>query len=175
MVNAMTLDELNLLSRTEAAIAFSRCCGSSQWPKAMALRRPFYDEAELFNVADSAWKRLSPDDWLEAFSHHPKIGDVHTLREKFASTASWAEGEQAGARVASEATFQELAAGNVKYEKKFGYIFIVCAKGKNADEMAKLLNQRLKNDPATELSIAAEEQRKITKLRLEKLLVQDSP
>ena len=175
MVNAMTLDDLNLLSRTEAAIAFSRCCGSSQWAKTMALRRPFYDEAELFKVADSAWRRLSPDDWLEAFSRHPKIGDVHSLREKFASTSSWAEGEQSGASTASEEVLQALAAGNAAYERKFGYIFIVCATGKNADEMAALLKQRLNNDPATELPIADEEQCKITKLRLEKLLVQDSP
>lgn len=166
----MTLDDLNLLSRTEAAITFSRCCGSSQWAKTMAFKRPFLVEDELFKAADSIWKRLSADDWKEAFSHHPKIGNVKALRERFTSTHAWAEGEQAGAREASEQTLTSLAAGNAEYEKRFGYIFIVCATGKSADEILMLLNRRLPNDPKDELVIAAEEQRKITQLRLRKLL-----
>lgn len=166
----LTLDELNLLTRAEAAIVFSRCCGSSQWAKAMALRRPFYDENELFKFADTAWRRLSPDDWKEAFSHHPRIGDVHAVREKFAATASWAEREQAGTAAASEQTLKELADGNVEYERRFGYIFIVCATGKSADEMLGILKERLTHPPADEIHVAAEEQRKITRLRLEKLL-----
>ena len=170
MVRTMTLDELNQFSRAEAAIAFSRCCGSSQWAKTMSLRRPFYDQEELFKVADSAWQRVSSDDWKEAFSHHPKIGDVNALREKFGSTRAWAEGEQSGASGASEKTIKALADGNVEYEKKFGYIFIVCATGKSAEEMLTLLTRRLQNSRADEIQIAAEEQRKITRLRLEKLL-----
>lgn len=166
----MTLDDLNLLPRTEAAIRFSRCCGSSQWAKTMALKRPYFDQDELLKAADSVWQRLSSDDWREAFSCHPKIGDLNSLREQFASTTSWAEGEQAGAGNASEETLESLAKGNAEYEKKFGYIFIVCATGKTADEMLTLLRQRLSNDSTSELHIAAEEQRKITRLRLQKLL-----
>jgi len=171
----MTLDDLNLLSRTEAAIGFSRCCGSSQWAKTMALKRPFFDQDELLKAADSVWRRLSADDWKEAFSHHPKIGDVETLREKFASTRTWAEGEQAGARKATEEILDSLASTNAEYEKKFGYIFIVCATGKSAEEMLSLLEQRLQNDPKDEVNIAAEEQRKITQLRLHKLLDREGP
>jgi len=166
----MTLDDLNLLSRTEAALTFSRCCGSAQWSKTMALKRPFIDVEHLLTAAESVWLRLSPDDWKEAFSCHPKIGDLDSLREKLSATASWAEGEQAGAGSASEAILESLAKGNAEYEKEFGYIFIVSATRKTADEMLALLKQRLNNDSASELRIAAEEQRKITRLRLQKLL-----
>ena len=109
-------------------------------------------------------------DWREAFTHHPKIGDVDALREKFASTAAWAAGEQGAVRQASEATLQGLKAGNEAYEQHFGYIFIVCATGKSADEMLALLQARLPHSPAEEIHVAMAEQAKITRLRLEKLL-----
>jgi 2-oxo-4-hydroxy-4-carboxy-5-ureidoimidazoline decarboxylase len=171
----MTLDELNLLSRTEAAIALSRCCGSAQWAKTMALKRPFFELDELYKAADAVWKRLSKDDWVEAFSHHPKIGDTNTPQEKFASTEPWTESEQGGVHGVPEKTLQDLASGNADYEKKFGYIFIVCPNGNQADEILVILKQRLTNDPAHELQIAAEEQRKITRLCLEKLFSAPQP
>jgi 2-oxo-4-hydroxy-4-carboxy-5-ureidoimidazoline decarboxylase len=108
-------------------------------------------------------------DWQEAFSHHPKIGDIDTLKEKFAATTQWTEGEQASAKEASQQTLQQLAEGNQAYEQRFGYIFIVCATGKSADEMLQLLQQRLYNNPEVEIQIAMEEQLRITRLRLEKL------
>jgi 2-oxo-4-hydroxy-4-carboxy-5-ureidoimidazoline decarboxylase len=166
----MTLDDLNLLSRTEAAMKLSGCCGSSQWAKTMALKRPFFDQNELLSAADSVWKRLSPDDWKEAFSHHPRIGDAEALREKFGQTRTLAESEQAGVQGASQTILNSLASANTQYEKKFGYIFIVCATGKTAEEMLSLMEQRLTNNPMDEINIAAEEQRKITRLRLQKLL-----
>ena len=164
------LHTLNALPAEEARAAFLRCCGSSWWADVMAGRRPYRDEAELFAVAEGLWPSLSRADWLEAFAHHPRIGDVEGLRKKFGATRAWAEGEQAGAAEASEEVLEALAEGNRAYEARFGYIFIVCATGKTAAEMLALLRARLPNDPETELRIAAEEQRKITRLRLEKLL-----
>ena len=108
--------------------------------------------------------------WREAFTHHPRIGDVAVLRERFASTAVWARGEQAGVAAADERTLAALAEGNRAYEARFGYVFIVCATGLKADQMLAMLNARLSNDAETEMRIAAEEQMKITRLRLEKLL-----
>lgn len=136
----------------------------------MAERRPFRAASQLPTVGEEIWQSLSPDDWKEAFSHHPKIGDIHTLRAKFANTKDWAEGEQAGVKSASNDVLQRLAEANRQYEEKFGYIFIVCATRKSAEEMLRLLRERLNNDPSAELPIAAEEQRKITRLRLEKIL-----
>jgi 2-oxo-4-hydroxy-4-carboxy-5-ureidoimidazoline decarboxylase len=164
------IDRLNLMDEDTARAEFARCCDSSRWVGRMIQRRPFSDAESLFAAADEVWRDLSSNDWKEAFSHHPKIGDVKALRERFTSTHAWAEGEQAGAREASEQTLTSLAAGNAEYEKRFGYIFIACATGKSADEILMLLNRRLPNDPKDELVIAAEEQRKITQLRLRKLL-----
>jgi 2-oxo-4-hydroxy-4-carboxy-5-ureidoimidazoline decarboxylase len=136
----------------------------------MVAARPFADRVQLLAFADALARDLSRADWLEAFSHHPRIGDVAALREKFAATAAWASQEQRGAAAASDATLEALARGNRTYEERFGYIFIVCATGRSADEMLALLEARLHNDPADELGFAAAEQMKITRLRLEKLL-----
>lgn len=124
------------------------------------------------NEAKTKWNELSEADWREAFTHHPKIGDVNSLKEKFVSTSAWAEGEQGAVKAASQATLEALAAGNAEYEKKFGYIFIVCATGKSADEMLALLQARLPNKPAAEILSAMGEQDKITRLRLEKLIAE---
>ena len=125
---------------------------------------------ELLEKAEEIWYECSEDDWKEAFAHHPKIGDVESLTKKFASTAQWASGEQSGVNTATEESITALAEGNHLYEEKFGYIFIVCATGKSAEEMLTLLRDRLKNNPEKEIKIAAAEQNKITKLRLQKLI-----
>jgi 2-oxo-4-hydroxy-4-carboxy-5-ureidoimidazoline decarboxylase len=160
---------LNALPAIDATYAFSRCCGTRRWAEAMAVRRPFASADELFQTADNIWNVLLPAEWLEAFAAHPRIGDVEALRKKFASTAAWCDGEQSGVAGAGEAVLQALAAGNRAYEDRFGYIFIVCATGKSAAEMLAILNARLSNDPDTELRVAAAEQAKITRLRMEKL------
>ena len=161
----MQLQELNNASAEEAQQELIRCCGSRRWAEKMMARRPFKS-----NLADDIWQRLDKTDWLEAFSHHPKIGGVDTLRQKFASTKQWAEGEQKGVKEASDETLKALAEGNSTYEKKFGYIFIVCATGKSADEMLALLQARLANAADAEIAVAMMEQNKITRIRLEKLL-----
>jgi len=131
---------------------------------------PTDDMIELLEDAEEEWNKCSEDDWKEAFSHHPKIGDVESLAKKFASTSELAAGEQSAVNVASKETIEALAEGNRLYEEKFGYIFIVCATGRSAEEMLMLLRSRLKNNPEEEILIAADEQNKITKLRIEKLL-----
>ncbi len=111
--------------------------------------------------------------WLEAFAAHPKIGDVDSLRMTFVGNEKWSAREQAGVDDANEDLIQTLAEANDTYETRFGYIFIVCASGLSAADMLHALQQRLRHDPATEAPIAAAEQRKITHLRLDKLLSED--
>lgn len=166
----MTIERLNQVDATELAEHFTRCCGSSRWVQGMIAMRPFLDKQDLFVKADQVWESCGQADWLEAFTHHPKIGDVESLRKKFASTSEWAGNEQSGVNEASSETIGKLAKGNADYEDKFGFIFIVCATGKTADEMLALLNERLPNDQEKELRIAAGEQAKITRIRLEKLI-----
>ena len=131
---------------------------------------PVDDFVELLEDAEEVWYECNEEDWKEAFAHHPKIGDMDSLKEKFASTAEWASGEQKGVNNASPQTLQALADANKLYEDKFGYTFIVCATGRSAEEMLGMLQSRLQNDPKEEIKVAADEQNKITKLRLEKLL-----
>lgn len=131
--------------------------------------RPFQDTHELMLAADHVWWSLDAPDWLEAFSAHPKIGEKKAQPAPSASSR-WSEQEQSGAAQASQETLAALLQANHDYERRFGYIFIVCATGKSAEEMLALLQERLKNEPDTELRIAAEEQRRIMNLRLEKLL-----
>jgi 2-oxo-4-hydroxy-4-carboxy-5-ureidoimidazoline decarboxylase len=166
----MTLSELNHLPQAELAEALQKCCGSSAWVEQMCRIFPVPSAKALFEQAEQIWFSLSENDWREAFTHHPKIGDVNALREKFASTSAWAEGEQAAVKHTSQQVLEALAEGNEQYEQKFGYIFIVCATGKSAEEMLALLQARLPNEPTEEIMIAAREQSKITNIRLEKLL-----
>jgi 2-oxo-4-hydroxy-4-carboxy-5-ureidoimidazoline decarboxylase len=166
----VTLEHLNRLDEAAARAELERCCGASRWVERVLAARPFRDRDSLFAAAERALEELERTDWLEAFAHHPKIGDVASLRAKYASTAAWAGEEQRGAVAADERTLEALADGNRTYEERFGYIFIVCATGKNAAEMLSLLRGRLPNPPERELRNAAEEQMKITRLRLAKLL-----
>jgi OHCU decarboxylase len=165
----MNLAAINAAPPETAREMLLRCCGSRRWAEAMIVRRPFASESALISTADEIWQSLDRAAWLEAFSAHPRIGDFKSLREKFASTADFCRGEQAGMSNADENTLRELGEGNRRYEERFGYIFIVCATGKTAAEMLAILNARRGNDAETELSIAAAEQAKITRLRLEEL------
>jgi 2-oxo-4-hydroxy-4-carboxy-5-ureidoimidazoline decarboxylase len=164
---------LNALPAAEARAELLRCCGSSRWADAMLARRPFADAEALQAEGEAAWNGLLPADWLEAFRHHPRIGDKEALRARFAATRAWAEGEQSGALGASEDVLEALAEGNRAYEERFGYIFTVCATGKSADEMLAALRQRLGHEPEAEIRVAASEQAKITRIRLEKLLASE--
>jgi len=136
----------------------------------MVDERPFVNVDELLGKADSIWWSLEPDDWLAAFRSHPKIGERKAAEEVADQARAWSEAEQSGTRDAAEETAQALSEGNREYEQRFGYIFIVCATGKTAEEMLGILRERLSNDSDKELRVAAEEQRKITRLRLKKLV-----
>ena len=168
----MTLDELNQLPARDAQAEFLKCCGATAWARAVVSGRPFATEEELFAKADDVFSSLTDEDWLEAFRAHPKIGEKKAATAQSQQEKSWSSQEQTAMETASMDTVARLAKGNHEYEKRFGFIFIVCASGKSPDEMLSMLHNRLRNDAATELSVAAHEQQKITRLRLEKLLNQ---
>jgi 2-oxo-4-hydroxy-4-carboxy-5-ureidoimidazoline decarboxylase len=164
------LKRLNDQNERKAWDDLLTCCGASKWVAKVVAARPFINVESLTAASEAAFETLSRTDWLEAFSHHPKIGDIDSLRTKFASTSAWAGQEQSGTSVAQEETLQQLAEGNETYEQKFGFIFIICATGKSAEEMLKALRERVGNDADSELQNAAEQQKQITRLRLGKLL-----
>ncbi len=161
---AAGLARMNHLPSGERHEAFLACCASTSWASQMASAPAFSSVTALLRAADRVWRAADRKDWLEAFAAHPKIG------EKKAS--GWAKGEQSGVATASQQALDELAERNREYEARFGFIFIICATGRSANEMLGELRRRLTTDPDTEIRTAAEEQRKITRLRLEKWLSQ---
>lgn len=163
-------ERLNALPPEEAEAELLTCCGSREWARRVAGGRPYPDVGTLLAAADRVWWSLGEKDWLEAFRSHPRIGERKAEARQTEREARWSAGEQAGMSTAAEETQRALAEGNRRYEERFGHIYIVCASGRSADEMLALLRERLENEPQREISVAAEEQRKITRLRLEKLL-----
>jgi len=153
------LDAWNTLSEEEAVSWALALCGSRAWARCLALSRPLESGTALLGAAESCWGRLARSQWLEAFAAHPRIGDR--------AATGIAAREQSGARTASAETLEALGRANREYETRFGWIFLVCARGKSAEDMLSLCRERLHNEPRTELGVAAEEQKKITRLRLE--------
>jgi len=161
---------LNDLPVDAAEKAFLDCCGSTEWARRMAASRPYPMLEDLYSRAENVWFLLSVADHLEAFASHPKIGSKKAGTKQPAKSAVWSKGEQSDVASATAEVREQLAEANRLYENKFGFIFIVCATGKTADEMLAICRARLGNSVETELQIAADEQAKITAIRLNKLL-----
>jgi allantoicase len=165
------MQRLNWLTADEAATTLRACCGSTAWVQGMMARRPLPSLSDLLQAAEEVWSGLSPKDYLEAFAAHPRIGENQPATAPASRQAArWSDDEQAGVHSANQDVQAGLLQGNRDYEARFGHIYIVCATGKSAPEMLALLQHRLANPPAVELAVAAEEQRKITRLRLHKLV-----
>ena len=166
----MKLEDFNKQNQVKAGQDLFKCCGSTAWVNKTMENFPFNSIEDLKISSDRNWFSCKKEDWLEAFSHHPKIGDQSSADKKHSSTAEWAKQEQSAVNDAGQIILSELVKANQSYENKFGFIFIVCATGKTAAEMLKLLNDRINNEPDKELHIAINEQNKITHLRINKLL-----
>jgi 2-oxo-4-hydroxy-4-carboxy-5-ureidoimidazoline decarboxylase len=158
----------NALPQEEAAREILPCCGSETWATRLASKRPIGDDVSLLETSDAIWRSLDESDWLEAFRSHPRIGESRADKTIAAQSSAWSEQEQQKAAAADEAVKTALKWGNREYEQKFGRIFIVCATGKSAGEILEILRRRLHNDDAAELLQAAEEQRQIMHIRLNK-------
>jgi OHCU decarboxylase len=167
-----TVPEFDELPAARAAELVRPCCGAARWVSEIVARRPYGTLDALLAAADEVWWSLDPRDWREAFAHHPRIGERRAAAAQDARGSVWSAREQAGVGAAPTDVHAALAAANREYEGRFGHIYIVCATGKSAEEMLAIARERLGNDPETELRVAAEEQRKITRLRLEKLFAE---
>jgi len=164
------VQHLNQAAKETAEADFLNCCGSPTWARMMTEARPFADVAALIKQAEQIWLNLETQDWLEAFAAHPKIGARKVVLQQSAQSAEWSKAEQSGTQTAADSLRTELEKANRLYEEKFGFIFIVCATGKSAEEMLDFCRRRLTNDADSEIRIAADEQRKIMEIRLKKLL-----
>jgi allantoicase len=167
---AAAVARLDAMVPRQAAAAFTDCCGAPEWVRQMVARRPFATVTALLAAADTVWAGLDEAQWLAAFRAHPEIGAREPAAPAGEAAAAWSAQEQSGVRDADAATRDAVAAANRSYRERFGHIFIVCATGKSTAEMLAACRERLGNDPRRELQVAAEEQRRITRLRLLKLL-----
>src|SRR6185436_10779557 len=156
------LAALNAMPAADARAALLRCCGAARWADAMMAARPFEDAPALLRIGERTWWSLDEADHREALAAHPRIGG--------AADSRWTRDEQQGAGAAGADLLDELAAANRAYEEQHGFLFIVCATGRSAEGMLADLRARMPRTTAEELRTAAEEQAKITRLRLTKLL-----
>lgn len=161
----MTVEQLNALTRAVAAGRLRDCCGSTRWIEGMLDRRPFSGVDDLLAAADEVWRTTGPTDWDEAFAHHPRIGERRGAAAVSAAARDWSAREQ-GAAASDDSARAALARANGEYERQFGRIYIVCAAGRSARELLGDIEARMTNDAERERAVAAEEQRKITRLRL---------
>jgi 2-oxo-4-hydroxy-4-carboxy-5-ureidoimidazoline decarboxylase len=158
------LTRFNSLSPEEAEHRLYSCFASRSWAAEVARARPFEDLDGLLAAADSGYSKLPPADWADAVAAHPRIG------ERGGHAPASSEREQSGVARAPAETLAALAAENRRYEARFGHVFLIAASGRSAEEILEALRQRMSNDPATEIKIAADELCKITRIRLERLL-----
>jgi 2-oxo-4-hydroxy-4-carboxy-5-ureidoimidazoline decarboxylase len=164
------LKRWNTMMVDKAAEEILPCCGSKTWARRMAERRPISNDAALLAACDEVCRSLAAADWNEAFLSHSRIGESKAAGQSTSRSQAWSEEEQARVGTTVEDVKLTLAEANHEYEDRFKRIFIVCATGKSATEILDILWRRLHNDEATEFQEAAEEQRKIARLRLKKWL-----
>jgi len=158
-----TLGSFNAAPAQDAERTVLACCASETLAKAVAAGRPYRDLAALLAAVDAAFAALNWDDIVEAMSEHPRIGD-RAVRDGMSAA------EQSGAATASDEVRKGLADGNLAYEQRFGHVFLICASGLSGQEMLDQLRDRLDNDEEAERTVVRDELRKITRLRMTKML-----
>ena len=163
----MNLTDFITLQDKELKAQLLKLCHCEAWAESVirnlkALKTKDVNQEDIEDILGEEWDTISETSKLQAFSAHPKIGDLNVLREKLSSQANTEQGQ---IRHAKESTIHQLAEKNDIYYKKFGFIFIICAKGKPAEKMLHHLNNRLKNTRNQEIENAATEQKKIFLLR----------
>ena len=163
------LVQLNAMDEHESRRTLADCCGAPAWIDRMAAARPFRRAEDLFAASDAAFHAFTRDDWLEAFRHHPRIGERQAERAQSAASQAWSAEEQAAVHEAADEA-AALADANRAYEHRFGYGFITFATGKSLRQILAELRERLAHEPPAELKVAAGELRRITRHRLEKLV-----
>lgn len=166
----MTLEQLNQCTSLAAMEWFERCCAAHLWCQKMTQARPFKDVQQMLDVASHLWHEMQESDLLEAYAAHPMIGDIQSLKAKYANTVQTASKEQAGALTANIETLHALKSLNERYYQQNGFIFIICASGLSAQQMLEALSLRINNSREEEIANAAKEQLKITLLRLTKFI-----
>jgi 2-oxo-4-hydroxy-4-carboxy-5-ureidoimidazoline decarboxylase len=160
-IDASAFDRLS----ADAATALLRpVCASDAWITALVADRPFGSLAAVQARSDEVLAGIEWADVEQALEAHPRIG------ERPAGTgteAGWSREEQSAATGGAD----ELRAGNIEYERRFGQVFLICASGRTSEEILAALRARLGNEPEAERAVVRDELAKIVRLRLAKTLL----
>jgi 2-oxo-4-hydroxy-4-carboxy-5-ureidoimidazoline decarboxylase len=163
----LLLQEFNDMPAGEAAEVVRPCADIASWVDGVVDGRPYDDLADLLARADALARAWTPVEVEKALADHPRIGERHTGS---GASAQLSGSEQAGVDPHDADVQRRLAAGNAAYEERFDRIYLVRAAGRSAEEILALLEQRLANDPETELVVTSGQLREIALLRLEGLI-----
>jgi allantoicase len=166
-LRAIRLAYLDALFDAEARDFFRTACGADRFVEHMLAARPYVATGAVLAAAGDALDRLEENDWLMAFRAHPRIGER--------TAGSFSAREQSGVVGSSADVLTRLEEANTRYEERFGFPFIVFASGRTGEELLSILDERIANDRDAELQNAATEQRRITDLRLRRMLCVEVP
>jgi allantoicase len=169
---ALAVRRLDALPEPDARAELHACVASRSWVDGMLAARPFGTAARVRAAATSAWDAVKAAAWKEALAAHPRIGEktAEAGPERAAVAKSWSKQEQSGMATATPEQKAAIAAGNQAYEAKHGFIYLVCATGKSADELLAIQKARLDASADAEAVTVADELGKIMAIRVEKLL-----
>ena len=159
--------EFNQMPDQAAAQFLLGCCSSTRWAELVAAGRPYPDVAAVLAASDAAVGALDESGLRQALAGHPRLGD---RKAGPGGEHGWSGREQAGVGSADHASRAALEAGNAEYERRFGHIYLACATGRSAGDLARFLRERLGNEPEQEWLVVARELAKINRIRLGQLL-----
>lgn len=167
----MRIEEFNALRDDEVGAALRACVGIDSWVHVLATGRPYDDQADLLRTARAQAATWTPAEVEGALADHPRIGERPSGA---GAAAAHSRQEQGGVDPSDAALAERLRAGNAAYEERFGRIYLVRAKGRTGEELVALLEERLGNEPATELEVTRQQLAEIAQLRLTDLLATET-
>ena len=162
---SLSIDEFNALTKRQRMHILFGVCSSPIWARRVLAGGPFRDVTALLDRADRVLAELPEAELDAALDGHPRIGASVSAAHSPSSAR-----EQSRVADADEAVKAELADKNRKYEERFGYVYLVCASGRSAEELLGILTERLDNDAQAERRVMRSELAKINRLRLERLV-----
>ncbi len=167
----MRIEDFNALPGDEAGAALRACVGIDSWVHVLAGGRPYDEPEHLIATARAQAATWTPAEVEGALADHPRIGERPTGA---GASADHSRREQGGLDPTDIDLAERLRLGNLAYEERFGRIYLVRAKGRSGRELLELLEQRLDNDPGTELAVTKEQLGEIALLRLTDLLTTET-
>ena len=158
-------NDLNNLNRDKFISLFGVIFEKTQWIAEKLLEhKPFKDKEDLINKMFLIYETTEKNKVLDILRSHPKLAVEKNLT-KYSSE----EQSRANLKNCTEEQYEEFKMLNFKYEKKFGFPFIIAVKGKDKIEILNNFRQRINNDVELEFKEAKSQVKKIALFRLNEI------